>query len=163
MDAEQKAEEPLQNAHEVRNGQKRPSSSASRTNGLKIRKKTIYMIVGILMVWFLYCKGYIPFLGVSGRHAVLTVRFSSNPETDITRITNTLKIGGMLKCGYDKEYAKVVESIDEKFDKFGAADSNGSYYILPAVLNWISSQGWKFQQKFCINMNDDNAEYYFVK
>ena len=69
----------------------------------------------------------------------------------------------MLKCGYNRDYTMVVEKIDKKFDDFGAVDSNGSYYILPAVLNWISSQGWKFQQKFCVNMNDDNAEYYFVK
>ena len=140
-----------------------PSSLPPAPNGLKLKKKTLYVVLIIFAICFFYFKCYDGTSGDSGKHSVLTVRFSSRPETDVTRIKNTLKIGGMLKCGYNRDYTMVVEKIDKKFDDFGAVDSNGSYYILPAVLNWISSQGWKFQQKFCVNMNDDNAEYYFVK
>ena len=140
-----------------------PSSTFPASYDLKFKKKTLYILVAILVACFVYFKCNDTTLKSSGGHAVLTVRFSASPETDVTQIKNTLKIGGMLRCGYDREYTKTIKQIDKKFDDFGAADSNGAYYILPAVLNWISSQGWKFQQKFCVNMNNDNAEYFFVK
>ena len=129
------------------------------------------IVIGILIV---FVVGYLLVFGGCGkrvgdtegssRHAVLIVTFSDDVDADTVRIKNALRVGGVLKCGSDEKYVEVIESIDKTFElRFAALDSKGSYQILPAVLNWISSQGWTFQQKFCINMNHANAEYYFVK
>ena len=120
-------------------------------------KKLIMIAIAILIGWLIFDSDS------TEKKAVLLVRFSETPTTDIQLIENALKIGGLLDCGSNQQYVNVIKSIDEDVDKFGAKDSKGSYYIMPAVLNWISSKGWKFQQKFCINLNNDNAEYYFTK
>ena len=97
-------------------------------------------------------------------HAILVVRFSNaEPDMDKVLLNNALRIGGILVCGYDSEYVKVLREYDENFDAAAASNKDGQFTIQPAVLNWISSKGWKFQQKFCINLNENNAEYYFIK
>lgn len=120
--------------------------------------------VAVVMIFLCGCRENITGVdSLIAGHAILKVTFSSSPEKDETLLRNVLRIGGSLECGYDSEYANFLRSYDENFDMAAASDSNGKYRIHPAVLNWISSKGWKFQQKFCINLNEDNAEYYFVK
>ena len=121
--------------------------------------------VGIVLFCFL-CV-YLAFIdgcfGNFRKNAVLVVYMSDEPDTDVLLIKNTLRNGGLLKCGTDEKYVKFVQSIDSSFIAYTAFDSKGAYRIQPALWNWICSQGWKFQQKFCINLNEGNAEYYFVK
>lgn len=98
-----------------------------------------------------------------GGHAILVVKFSSIPDKDKVLLRNVLRTGGALTCGYDSDYANFLREFDPNFEFAAASNADGKYIIHPAVLNWISSKGWKFQQKFCINMNYENAEYYFIK
>ena len=130
----------------------------SGQTGFRLTPRNLITFAFVVLIgWLIFGSGN------ADKRAVLLVRFRDNPTTDTQLIENTLKIGGLLDCGSDQQYVKVIKSMDGDFDKFGATDSQGSYYIMPAVLNWISSKGWKFQQKFCINLNNDNAEYYFTK
>lgn len=96
-------------------------------------------------------------------HSILVVRFSNNPDKDRVLLDNVLRVGGAITCGCDNDYVSFLRNYDGNFDATAALDREGRYVIQPAVLNWISSRGWKFQQKFCVNLNHDNAEYYFVK
>ncbi len=96
-------------------------------------------------------------------HAILIVRFSDSPEQDKVLLENVLRKGGSITCGNDSKYTAFLRNYDREFDMAAATDRDGSFLITPTILNWISSKGWKFQQKFCINLNHDNAEYYFVK
>ena len=96
-------------------------------------------------------------------HSILIVQFSQSPDKDKVLLDNALRVGGMITCGSDGDYVTFLRNYDENFDAAAAENSNGKFVIRPAVLNWLSSKGWKFQQKFCINLNEDNAEYYFVK
>ncbi len=97
------------------------------------------------------------------RHALLVVTFSKSPVKDATLLSNVLRTGGSLECGSSGDYVSFLRENDENFDMAAASDENGKFIVRPAILNWISSKGWKFQQKFCINLNADNIEYYFVK
>lgn len=142
--------------HETKDHTRQPTPESTLCTWLSRNKKLVAVIVVLVAIFG-------GFGNKNEKHAVLTVTFGDSPETDHAQIENTLKIGGFLKCGADSDYVKVLKDIDSKFENYGAIDSKGAYYILPAVLNWISSKGWKFQQKFCINMNDNNAQYYFVK
>lgn len=99
---------------------------------------------------------------ITGR-AILIVRFSNSPDMDKVLLNNALRVGGLITCGNDGDYVTFLRSYDKNFDAKAATNSKGDFLIRPAVLNWLSSKGWKFQQKFCINLNEDNAEYYFVK
>ncbi len=143
-------------SYEAENFSSQPEPQSTICTKLGVNKKLVTVIIAIVAALWIFGDK-------AEKHAVLTVTFGDFPETDQAQIANALKIGGLLKCGADSKYVKVLKGIDSKFERYGAIDSNGSYYILPAVLNWISSKGWKFQQKFCINMNNDNAQYFFVK
>ena len=122
------------------------------------------VVIWIVFACILGYKGYLSSLTrvISG-HAVLVVRFSGIPDVDETLVKNVLSKGGAITCGYDSDYVRFLREYDEDFDEATASDKDGKFLIHPAVLNWISSKGWKFQQKFCINLNEENVEYYFIK
>lgn len=121
-------------------------------------------IILCMVICVIGCRGNITSLesAVIG-HAVLVVRFSGTPDVDEVLVKNVLSKGGAITCGYDSDYVRFLRRYDEDFDEAAASNKDGKFSIHPAVLNWISSKGWKFQQKFCINLNDENAEYYFIK
>ena len=116
--------------------------------------KVLITLIAIAMIFFCGC---------SERHAILIVSFHGLPDKDNILLQNALRTGGSLRCGDSSDYVDFLRSYDRYFDTTAASDSNGQFLIRPAILNWISSNGWKFQQKFCINLNEGNAEYYFVK
>lgn len=91
---------------------------------------------------------------------VLIVKFCDEDEkTDLKQIKE-----GLIKGGYIEINSDSIMSIDPEFDsKYANTNSANKYYIKPALLNFVSGQGWRFQQKFCINLNENNAEYYFIK
>lgn len=76
-------------------------------------------------------------------------------------IVQWLKIGGMLRCGKDGEYIDKIHTIDKTIKDCCAMDSDGNYYVRPSILNWISSKGWKFQQREYVG--NGTSRYYFVK
>lgn len=102
---------------------------------------------------------------VSGRlsNAVLIVHFDDDAEADDVLLDNTLRRGGYLEMSTSSAYVEFLRKHDKYFDLAAASNEEGKFLVLPAILNWVSSKGWKFQQKFCINLNSDNAEYYFVR
>lgn len=138
-------------------------ASEARTKIYKLHQ-VLRAIILCIVICVLGCRDNITSLesAVIG-HAVLVVRFSSSPDEDRVLLGNALRKGGMITCGYDGDYVRFLREYDEDFDEAAASNKDGKFSIHPAVLNWISSKGWKFQQKFCINLNDENAEYYFIK
>ncbi len=129
-----------------------------------VAKVLVRAIILCAAICVLGCRDNITSLesAIAG-HAILVVRFDSSPEEDRVLLENVLRKGGGLTCGYDSDYVAFLRRYDENFDAAAASDKDGKFSIQPAILNWISSKGWKFQQKFCINLNNDNAEYYFIK
>lgn len=97
------------------------------------------------------------------RNAVLIVKFSEDPNMDDVLLNNVIMHGGFLEMSASSEYVDFLRKHYPKFDCAAAANKDGQFAVIPAIFNWISSKGWKFQQKFCINLNDQNAEYYFVR
>ena len=137
-----------------------------------IGRVNIALALGILAI-LVACYAY--FYGINiegyfgsfmGKHAVLIIRINNDfkdLDPDAEQIRNALKVGGYVELATDKSGAEFIRSVDVKFDLFGASDANGEFYIRPAVLNWISSHGWKLQQVWCINFNEENMEYIFVR
>ena len=146
-------------------------SACSDEKKLSTWRVLVLLVVGILAIFVVYSiryydinvEGY--FGSFIGKHAVLIVRLNNGygDDADAEQICNALKIGGYLELSADKRGAEFIRSIDEKFDVFGASDANGTYYIKPAILNWISSHGWKLQQVWRSDFNGINVEYIFVR
>lgn len=95
-------------------------------------------------------------------HKVLIVIFSKNPSglaADPVYIRKAMENGGLIRLNAD-----TVRNLDPEWSKkYDTTDNEGSFLVLPMVLNWVSSKGWKLQTVFCINLNEDNKEFYFVK
>ena len=86
---------------------------------------------------------------------VLTVRLSFNQDadpSDYTQISRALENGGMILLSLDN----LDSTFKSQISSYGACDSNGTYYTLGALLNYISSEGWTLST--C-----DNTTYYFSR
>ena len=128
---------------------------ANRINGIPHFR----IVIGVLVVLVTGC--FLFFGGCEKRkHAILMIEFvqrgDEKPDTDVVLVKNTLEIGGLLRCGNDDVYIEKIQSIDKTIKDCCAKDSEDKYYIRPSILNWISSKGWKFQERFA-------DRYYFIK
>ena len=134
---------------------KTEKQKANLINGMINGVPHFRIVIGALGAFVIGC-----FLFFGGcekhKHAILMIDFAERPDTDVALVKNTLKIGGLLRCGQDGEYIEKIHSIDKTIKDCCAKDSHGEYYIRPSILNWISSKGWKFQEHFA-------DRYYFVK
>ena len=113
---------------------------------------------------------------INGKHAILIVRLSYAtygtreiaPDMDAVLLRNVLSGGGTITCGCDHEYIEFLRTFDSNFDMAAAANKDGKFNVKSAILNWIASKGWVFQQKFCApnargGYAEHEFEYYFVK
>ncbi len=76
--------------------------------------------------------------------------------SDSTQINKALSNGGMIRLSN----SSIEDSLSYKIERYAASDSSGSYWVLGALLNYISSEGWRFVQAPQSGLND---KYYFVK
>ena len=133
---------------------------ANFINGIPHFRIVIGALVVLIIVVFLLFGG-----DEKHKHALLMIDFvelsGEKPDTDVVRIKNTIKIGGMLRCGKDGEYIDKIHTIDKTIKDCCAMDSDGNYYVRPSILNWISSKGWRFQQREYVG--NGTSRYYFVK
>ena len=90
---------------------------------------------------------------------VLVVEFCDEGKADLEQVKEGLAKGGFIEL--DETVAKNIATDFE--EKYVCLDSDGYYRVIPALLNFVAGQGWAFQQKFCINMNESNAQYYFIR
>ena len=96
------------------------------------------------------------------KNKVLIVQLSSSPSglaADSVYIEKALKNGGMIVLNPD-----IVRKVDPDWiKKYDITDAEGNYLTYPMMLNWVSAKGWKLQSVFCVNLNPDNKEFYFIK
>lgn len=100
-------------------------------------------------------------LSENKNHKVLIVSLSNSSglANDKVYIEKALRNGGYIEIDTD-----TVRSIDPKWlDNYSTTNGEGSYLVRPMLLNWVSSRGWKLQTVFCVNLNVENQEFYFIK
>lgn len=95
------------------------------------------------------------------QHAVLEVNLV--PDTleeykDSILLENALRQGGSLDMATNREYTKFLRAFDDNFEAFATVDQDNNYIIRSAILNWISSKGWKL-----ISISADRDTYVFVR
>jgi hypothetical protein len=76
--------------------------------------------------------------------------------SEVSLITEALEKGGSLTLNVE-----VLRKIDLEFDsKYTASNSEGKFFVRPAILNFIGGQGWHLLQVFGL---PGNPQYFFVK
>lgn len=89
---------------------------------------------------------------------VLIVHVSDYPS-EAKVVEQALQKGGQIGINVSK-----AMELDSNFEnKYAVADSEGSYQVIPALLNFVGDRGWTLVQVFCINLNAENKEYFFTK
>ncbi|MFA5546430.1 MAG: hypothetical protein WDA14_12345 [Sphaerochaetaceae bacterium] len=95
----------------------------------------------------------------SGRVLLVGIGSDDSDLSDETQVKNALSNGGMVQLSMSKDTLKDVLSSDV-YGYYGASDSEGYYYTLGALLNYIASRGWTLIQAPSTGLSD---EYYFIK
>ena len=116
---------------------------------MKMKKKCFWGF-GILCVVFVLvsCNAQI---GNKG-DKILFVQLSDNASSE-KEIREALEKGGQVTLSTD-----VLKSIDSNFEsKYAVLNSNGKYFIRPAILNFVGDRGWNLLQR------DDSDDYLFTK
>lgn len=124
--------------------------------------------VVLLLVLILICNIYLCYTvfaqsgSFSSSHRVLLVNMeddiSISKASDSVQVKNGLNNGGTIRIkdsndGYEKAFGKAYVA-------YGAEDSSGSLWTKGAVLNYISSHGWKLIQAPSSGFSDT---YYFTR
>jgi hypothetical protein len=83
--------------------------------------------------------------------------FNDDDEvSEVALIKEALKKGGGLTLN-----VAVLRNIDNNFDSlYTVSNSDGQFFIRPAILNFIGGQGWHLLQIFGL---PGNPQYIFVK
>ena len=95
------------------------------------------------------------------QHAVLEVNLAPSTREwhkDSILLENALRQGGSLGVAMDSEYTEFLCAFDGNFEAFATVDQDNNYIIRSAILNWISSKGWKL-----ISLSADRDTYVFVR
>ena len=124
--------------------------------------------VVLLLVLILICNLYLCYTtfaqsgSFSSSHRVLLVSLeddiSASNASDSVQVNNGLHNGGTIRIkdsndGYAKAFGKAYMA-------YGAENSSGSLWTKGAVLNYISSHGWKLIQAPSTGFSDT---YYFTR
>ena len=98
-------------------------------------------------------------LDSSNRVLVLELNndLTASNVSDERQIANALKNGGLIRLKADEV---ADSSLQPKIEKYSAMDSSGMYWVLGALLNYISSEGWELIQSPTTGLSQ---LYYFRK
>lgn len=111
------------------------------------KMKSWVVMVGLLSLTMVLC-------GCGNSNAILVVHLNSDERSDAVQIENAVDKGGQLSL--DKESIPVMDEIGPDVEGYGALNSQGSYYVNGAILNWVADKGWRL---VAVNLNS----YYFVR
>ena len=95
------------------------------------------------------------------QHAVLEVNlvpYTREEHKDSFLLSNALRQGGSIEVAMEGEFTSFLQEFDSSFEENATVNQDGKYVIRSAILNWISSKGWRL-----ISLSADNATYVFVK
>ena len=95
------------------------------------------------------------------QHAVLEVTifpYTQEEYKDTVLLNNALHQGGSLDMAMDEEYTNFLRELDDGFETYATANKDRKYIIRSAILNWVSSKGWKL-----LALSSDSCTYVFVK
>lgn len=137
---------------------------ANKTSEIKRLKTFCGILSLVILLWLSSCnqlaKGN-SILNNNGDKILIVEIYGENVSgndevTEVSLINNALQKGGSVTLNVD-----VLRQIDPQFDsKYTASNSNGQFYIRPAILNFIGGQGWHLLQIFGL---PGNPQYFFVK
>ncbi len=95
-------------------------------------------------------------------YRVLIVNWAAffNKSPDYFKVVNGLTNGGEI---WLNEYA--ADMIDPNWKRFGNSDYEGTFKILPALINWVGSYGWRLIEVHNSQISTTNypEKLYFVK
>ena len=99
---------------------------------------------------------------IDSNHRVLIVSLenglSDSYRSDKTQMKNALEDGGMVRIRPTNE--DIIYSVGIDYLDYGASDSDGNYWTIGALLNYIASRGWTLVQTPSTGLSSD---YYFIK
>ena len=99
---------------------------------------------------------------IDSTHRVLIVSLenglSDSYRSDKTQMKNALEDGGMVRIRPTNE--DIIYSVGIDYLDYGASDSDGNYWTIGALLNYIASRGWTLVQTPSTGLSSD---YYFIK
>ena len=81
---------------------------------------------------------------------------SSTDQSDMTQIKNAFNNGGMIKLDPNN----ISTDLKWQMESYGAADTDGMYWVTGAVLNYVASRGWTLVQAPTTGLANC---YYFTK
>ena len=147
------------------------SSTDSGEDNL-IAEKTIIVqhkdiFVRILLIILVGCVGYLVVsrfreknssdsMDSSNRVLVVYMDNNSSDQSDMTQIKNAFNNGGMIKLDPNN----ISTDLKWQMESYGAADSDGMYWVTGAVLNYVASRGWNLVQAPTTGLTNC---YYFTK
>ena len=95
-------------------------------------------------------------------YRVLIVNWASpdNDSLDVFAIVNGLTNGGEIWL--NKHAADVI---DENWKRFGNANYEGSFRVIPALINWVGTYGWRLMEVHDSQLSTVNypEKLYFIK
>lgn len=80
----------------------------------------------------------------------------SDDLSDDVQIKNALKNGGMIRM----KTIDIDRSLKQKIDRYAATGSDGNYWVIGALLNYLASEGWELTQAPTTGLS---PMYYFRK
>lgn len=139
------------------------SSSSDKT--IIVQHKDIF--VRILLIILVGCVGYLVVsrfreknssdsIDSSNRVLVVYMDNNSSDQSDMTQIKNAFNNGGMIKLDPNN----ISTDLKWQMESYGAADSDGMYWVTGAVLNYVASRGWNLVQAPTTGLTNC---YYFTK
>ncbi len=95
-------------------------------------------------------------------YRVLIVKWAdfNNEAPDYFKVVNGLSNGGEIWLN-----GHAADVIDPNWKRFGNSDYEGTFKILPALINWVGSYGWKLSEVHDSQFTRINypEKLYFVK
>lgn len=123
----------------------------------------IFLFILIAELFFICFNQYQKLYSTNNSPRTLIVSIEDIDDSDINfspseQIENALENGGLIYINLDSDWLN--DNFYQYYGLFGATDSEGMYFVLGGIINYISSKGWTLVQAPTSGLNNF---FYFTK